>query len=171
MWRRTGRLRTAEKFFSRLASFSRLILFDKRGTGLSDRSSQLFTLEQRMDDVRAVMDAVGSEAGGALRDFRGRTDVDPFCFDLPRAGPPPSSCSAPTAKRAWAKDYPFGWKDEEWAMFFANVEGHWGTPRGHRSQRLGTECCTRRSRLPKGRSVHAGSGKPGSCQSRDADES
>ena len=50
-----------EKFFRRLASFSRLILFDKRGTGLSDRSSQLFTLEQRMDDVRTVMDAVGSE--------------------------------------------------------------------------------------------------------------
>ena len=51
----------SEKFFRRLASFSRLILFDKRGTGLSDRSSQLFTLEQRMDDVRVVMDAVGSE--------------------------------------------------------------------------------------------------------------
>ena len=49
---------SSEKFFSRLASFSRLILFDKRGTGLSDRSSQLFTLEQRMEDVRAVMDAV-----------------------------------------------------------------------------------------------------------------
>ena len=49
------------RFFERLASFSRLILFDKRGTGLSDRGSAIFTLEQRMDDVRAVMDAVGSE--------------------------------------------------------------------------------------------------------------
>jgi pimeloyl-ACP methyl ester carboxylesterase len=48
-------------FLHRLASFSRLILFDKRGTGLSDRTSQIFTLEQRMDDVRAVMDAAGSE--------------------------------------------------------------------------------------------------------------
>ena len=48
-------------FFQRLASFSRLILFDKRGTGMSDRTSQIFTLEQRMEDVNAVLDAVGSE--------------------------------------------------------------------------------------------------------------
>jgi class 3 adenylate cyclase len=47
-------------FFSRLASFSRLILFDKRGTGLSDRVGNIPTLEERMDDLRAVMDAVGS---------------------------------------------------------------------------------------------------------------
>ena len=49
------------RFHSRLASFSRLILFDKRGTGLSDRSAGIATLEERMDDVRAVMDAAGSE--------------------------------------------------------------------------------------------------------------
>lgn len=50
------------RFYNRLASFSRLILFDKRGTGLSDRVAdrELPTLEQRMDDVRAVMDAAGS---------------------------------------------------------------------------------------------------------------
>jgi pimeloyl-ACP methyl ester carboxylesterase len=49
--------------FERLASFSRLILFDKRGTGMSDAvpPRELPTLEQRMDDVRAVMDTVGSE--------------------------------------------------------------------------------------------------------------
>ncbi|MGH7503240.1 MAG: alpha/beta fold hydrolase, partial [Longimicrobiales bacterium] len=52
------------RFLNRLASFSRLMLFDKRGTGLSDRlnDSELPTLEQSMDDVRAVMDAVGSES-------------------------------------------------------------------------------------------------------------
>ena len=51
------------RVFDRLASFSRLILFDKRGTGLSDRvpTDQLPCLETRMDDVRAVMDAAGSE--------------------------------------------------------------------------------------------------------------
>ena len=49
------------RFLQRLASFSRLILFDKRGTGLSDRITNIPTLEERMDDVRAVMDAVGSE--------------------------------------------------------------------------------------------------------------
>jgi len=46
--------------WTRLAAFSRLILFDKRGTGLSDRTGGVPTLEERMDDVRAVMDAVGS---------------------------------------------------------------------------------------------------------------
>ena len=48
-------------FFSRLAAFSRLILFDKRGTGLSDRIAGVANLEERMDDVRAVMDAAGSQ--------------------------------------------------------------------------------------------------------------
>ena len=56
------------RFLERLASFSRLILFDKRGSGLSDRvsTSALPTLEERMDDVRAVMDAVGSEHASLL---------------------------------------------------------------------------------------------------------
>ena len=48
-------------FLNRLGSFSRLILFDKRGTGLSDRLGNLPSLEERMDDVRAVLDAVGSK--------------------------------------------------------------------------------------------------------------
>jgi pimeloyl-ACP methyl ester carboxylesterase len=48
-------------FFNRLAGFSRLILFDKRGTGLSDRVAGVAHLEERMDDVRAVMDAAGCE--------------------------------------------------------------------------------------------------------------
>ena len=60
------------RFFERLASFSRLILFDKRGTGLSDRDVGFPTLEDRMDDVRAVMDAVGLGARGAPRHVRGR---------------------------------------------------------------------------------------------------
>jgi class 3 adenylate cyclase/esterase/lipase len=49
------------QFISRLASFCRLICFDKRGTGLSDRTFEAPTLEQRMEDVRAVMDAAGSQ--------------------------------------------------------------------------------------------------------------
>jgi len=54
---------TLARFLSRLAAFSRLILFDKRGMGLSDRvpDDRLPSLEVRMDDARAVMDAVGSE--------------------------------------------------------------------------------------------------------------
>jgi class 3 adenylate cyclase/pimeloyl-ACP methyl ester carboxylesterase len=48
------------RFFDRISSFARLILFDKRGTGLSDPVAEVPTLEQRVDDVRAVMDAAGS---------------------------------------------------------------------------------------------------------------
>src|ERR1044072_6679685 len=56
------------RFLTRLSAFSRLILSDKRGTGLSDRvpDERLPTLEQRMDDVRAVLDAVGSERSTLL---------------------------------------------------------------------------------------------------------
>ena len=63
------------RFLSRLASFSRLILFDKRGTGLSDPVTQLPTLEQRMDDVRAVLDAVGSRRAVLL----GVSEGGPMC--------------------------------------------------------------------------------------------
>ncbi len=52
--------------FDRLASFSRLIHFDKRGTGMSDRVTGVPTLETRMDDLRAIMDAVGSERAAVL---------------------------------------------------------------------------------------------------------
>jgi class 3 adenylate cyclase/pimeloyl-ACP methyl ester carboxylesterase len=52
--------------FERQASFSRIIIFDKRGTGLSDRATQLPILEEHMDDVRAVMDAIGSESAALL---------------------------------------------------------------------------------------------------------
>jgi pimeloyl-ACP methyl ester carboxylesterase len=54
------------RFVSRLTSFTRLILFDKRGTGLSDRVGDMPSLEVRMDDVRAVMDAVDSERAALL---------------------------------------------------------------------------------------------------------
>jgi pimeloyl-ACP methyl ester carboxylesterase len=65
-------------FYRWLASFCRLILFDKRGTGLSDRvpEDRLPTLEQRMDDVRAVMEAVGSERAALL----GASEGGPMCL-------------------------------------------------------------------------------------------
>lgn len=124
-WQSPGRA----KFFRRLASFSRLILFDKRGTGLSDRTSQIFTLEQRMEDVRAVMDTVGCERAALF----GISEGGPMSILF--AGTYPARTTALVmygayAKRAWAEDHPFGWRDEEWAAFFANVESHWGTPRG-----------------------------------------
>jgi class 3 adenylate cyclase len=119
----------SEKFFSRLASFSRLILFDKRGTGLSDRGSQLFTLEQRMDDVRAVMDAVGSERAAVF----GISEGGPMSLLFAATYPERTAALVmygTFAKRSWANDHPFGWKDEDWERFFTNIESHWGTPRG-----------------------------------------
>ncbi len=74
------------RMLTRLASFSRLILFDKRGTGLSDRVSDMPSLEVRMDDMRAVMDAVGSQRAAAVRLFRRRRDVRPVRRHLPRPG-------------------------------------------------------------------------------------
>jgi pimeloyl-ACP methyl ester carboxylesterase len=65
-------------FYRRLASFCRLILFDKRGTGLSDRVPEyrLPTLEQRMDDMRAVMEAVGSDRAALF----GASEAGPMCL-------------------------------------------------------------------------------------------
>lgn len=57
---------TVTSFFTRLASFSRVIMFDKRGCGLSDPVASVPTFEERMEDIRAVMDAVGSERAALL---------------------------------------------------------------------------------------------------------
>jgi len=74
------------RFFERLGSFSRLIRFDKRGTGLSDRVGGIPTLEQRMDDVRAVMDAVGVERAAL---FGGREAALPVDERAALFGTPP----------------------------------------------------------------------------------
>ena len=106
-WQNSG----CAKFFRRLASFSRLILFDKRGTGLSDRTSQLFTLEQRMDDMRAVLDAVGSEETALF----GISEGGPMSILFASTYPERTTALVmfgSYSKRAWAEDYPFGWRDE-----------------------------------------------------------
>jgi pimeloyl-ACP methyl ester carboxylesterase len=117
------------RFFRRLASFSRLILFDKRGTGLSDRTSEIFTLEQRMDDVRAVMDAAGSERAALF----GISEGGPMSVLFAATYPERTTALAmygSYARRSWGPDHPYGWRDEEWSTVFANIERHWGTPEG-----------------------------------------
>ena len=116
-------------FFRRLASFSRLILFDKRGTGMSDRSSQIFTLEQRMADVLAVMDAAGSKRAALF----GLSEGGPMSFLFAASYPQRTSALVvygSYAKRSWAADYPFGWKPETWDTVLGNIERAWGTPEG-----------------------------------------
>jgi len=61
----------AARLYERLSSFARLIRFDKRGTGMSDRPTDVATLEERTDDIRAVMDAVGSERAFILGNSEG----------------------------------------------------------------------------------------------------
>ena len=103
--------------FERLASFSRLILFDKRGTGLSDpvALASLPTLEQRMDDVRAVMDAVGSERRGCLRRFRGRQHEHALRRHLSRPHSVALCTFGSTARRLWTPDYPWAptWEERQ----------------------------------------------------------
>jgi len=78
---------TLERFYRRLASFCRLIIFDKRGTGLSDRVSGVPDLETRMDDVRAIMDAVGSERAAVLGYSEGAAMAALFAATYPERTP------------------------------------------------------------------------------------
>jgi class 3 adenylate cyclase len=116
-------------FLRRLASFCRVILFDKRGTGMSDRSSQIFTLEQRMHDVRAILDEIGCERAALF----GASEGGPM--SLLYAATYPERTSAlilygSYAKRIRTSDYPIGWTDEQWESFIDNLERNWGTPQG-----------------------------------------
>jgi pimeloyl-ACP methyl ester carboxylesterase len=95
-------------FLERLASFSRLILFDKRGTGLSDRVSNdnLPTLEVRMDDVRAVLDAVDSEQAAVFGASEGGNLSILFTATYPQRVRA-LVLNAVYAKRIWSPDYPW----------------------------------------------------------------
>lgn len=119
------------RFLLRLASFSRLILFDKRGTGLSDRVpiDQLPTLEQRMDDVRAVMDAVGSERAALC----GVSEGGPMCSLFAATYPEKTLALVMIgtyAKRIRDADYPWGPTAEEREEFFEVMRQQWGGPVG-----------------------------------------
>jgi pimeloyl-ACP methyl ester carboxylesterase len=112
----------------RLSRFSRLIRFDKRGTGLSDRGP-IPTLEQRMDDVRAVMDAAGSERAALF----GISEGGPM--SLLFAATYPSRTRALVlygsyARRAWAPDHPFGRKAGDMEALFDMMDRQWGGPVG-----------------------------------------
>lgn len=119
------------RFLRQLASFSRLILFDKRGTGLSDRAStsHLFTLEQRMDDVRAVMDAVGSQRAALF----GVSEGAPMSILFAATYPERTSALVlygGFAKRSWSEDYPWAPTLDDWEAILKDVEDGWGGPVG-----------------------------------------
>jgi pimeloyl-ACP methyl ester carboxylesterase len=117
---------TAARFFQRLASFARLIRFDKRGTGLSDRNVPVPTLEQRMDDIRAVMDAVESPRAALF----GYSEGAPMSMLFAAAYPTRIDALilySPVARIAWAADYPWGRTKEQYDAMVATRRASWGT--------------------------------------------
>jgi pimeloyl-ACP methyl ester carboxylesterase len=100
------------RFFERLASFCRLILFDKRGTGLSDPVINAATFEQRLDDIRAVMDAVGSDQAVILGYSEGGPMSILFSATYPERVSSLILLGAP-AKGSASKDYPWPPKSRE----------------------------------------------------------
>jgi len=118
---------TLARFLGRLASFSRLITFDKRGTGLSDRVSddKLPTLEERMDDLRAVMDAVGSERAAVFGVSEGGNLCALFAATYPERTTALVMFGA-FAKRIWSPDYPWAPTPEQRQEEHRLVEREWG---------------------------------------------
>lgn len=114
-------------FARRLGSFSRLIRFDKRGTGMSDRVSGAPTLETRMDDVRAVMDVVGSERAALLGVSEGGPMSTLFAATYPERVWA-LVLYGTFARTRWAHDYPCGDTDEDLRRECDEEERDWGTP-------------------------------------------
>ena len=115
------------RLLRRLASFSRLILFDKRGTGMSDPVSvdRLPTLEQRMDDVSAVMDAAGSARAAIFGSSEGGLMSVLFAATYPERTEALIALAI-YAKRIWSPDYPWAPTPEARASEIESVERTWG---------------------------------------------
>ena len=113
-------------FFRRLATLGRLILFDKRDTGLSDRAPAYSPLEERMDDVRAVMHAAGSGAAALF----GYSEGGPMSILFAATYPERVSSlilGAATARYRWAPDYPCGRGSDEMLDSLEQIAAHrWG---------------------------------------------
>jgi class 3 adenylate cyclase len=112
-------------YFAGLSSFARLILFDKRGTGLSDRT-QTPDLEMRADDLRAVLDAVDADRVVMLGDVSGGALAMFFAATYPERVQALILFGA-YARGAWASDYPIGQKEEDFRAEREDTEARWGT--------------------------------------------
>ncbi|MGH6912590.1 MAG: adenylate/guanylate cyclase domain-containing protein [Geminicoccales bacterium] len=113
------------RFLERLGSFCRLIRFDKRGTGLSDRPGGLPDLETRMDDVRAVMDAAGS----ARAVLFGYSEGGPMAILFAATYPQRTAALVvygSYARRAFSDDYPWAPTKEARSRYAQQIESDWG---------------------------------------------
>jgi pimeloyl-ACP methyl ester carboxylesterase/DNA-binding CsgD family transcriptional regulator len=111
---------------TRLASFARLIVFDKRGTGMSDPATSAPTMQERMDDIRAVMDAVGSRRASIFGVSEGGT------LSLLFAHAHPERVRALILYGSWSRrlvgpDYPWGAEQGAFEAFLARMEAAWAT--------------------------------------------
>lgn len=113
------------RLIERFSQFTRLIRFDKRGTGLSDRDVGYPTLEQRMEDVNAVMDAAGSDRAVLFGTSEGGNMALLFAATYPErtAGLILHGCQA---RGEWGPDYPWGPTKEETERQLAALERDWG---------------------------------------------
>jgi len=114
------------KYFRALARFARVILIDRRGTGLSDRVAPP-TLEEQIDDVTAVMDAVGSRKAVLLGNSEGGSMCALFAASHPDRT---ASLILIGSNAKWTKsdDYPQGADKGEVERWFSEVEKEWGGP-------------------------------------------
>ena len=116
----------AAHFFNRLASFARVILMDKRGTGLSDRLSTVETPEERMDDVRAVMDAVGTKRAAIFA----ASEAVPIAILFAATYPERTAALllwGGMARWSPAPDYPWSLTDEMYTKIVELSSSQWGT--------------------------------------------
>jgi class 3 adenylate cyclase len=114
------------ELYERFASFSRLIMFDKRGTGLSDRPRELGSLETRMDDIRAVLDAVGAERATLVGLGEGGQTCALFAATYPERTEALVLSGTP-ARVVRSEDYPYGPSEEEWRTQLRAIREQWGT--------------------------------------------
>lgn len=111
-------------FLIRLTLFSRLILFDKRGTGLSDRSDNYSTLEERMDDIRAVMDAANSKKAVLFSHSEGGSVSILFANTYPKRTISIIGFGI-FSKRRYSKDYPWAPTDAERHLSNMMIADNW----------------------------------------------
>jgi class 3 adenylate cyclase len=112
--------------YERFASFARLIIFDKRGTGLSDRPRELGTLETRMDDIRIVLDEVGVERATLVGLGGGGQTCALFAATYPERTEALVLSGTP-ARVVRTEDYPHGATDEGWREELRKIRERWGT--------------------------------------------
>ncbi len=109
------------RWYQRLGSFARVVMFDKRGTGLSDRFSGAPTLEERLEDLNAVMDAVGIEQAALLGISEGGSLAALFAATYP------DRCRALVLYGAFARFRSWFPSDQDLQAFFDYVENNWGS--------------------------------------------